>query len=75
MTTLVQIVKTLVVLSALSLAGAAVSWVARKIGYETGALKTENEGEDTVGGVGGGLCLGDATGGGYSTLRTLPGRR
>ena len=40
MTTLVQIVKTLVVLSALSLAGAAVSWVARKIGYETGALKT-----------------------------------
>ena len=47
MTTLVQIVKTLVVLSAISLAGAAVSWVARKIGYETGALKTENEGEDT----------------------------
>ena len=47
MTTLVQIVKTLVVLSALSLAGAAASWVARKIGYKTGAPKTENEGEDT----------------------------
>ena len=47
MTTLVQIGKTLVVLSAISLAGAAASWVARKIGYETGALQTANEGEDT----------------------------